>query len=284
MKKIGIINTSTGCTDYLNHGYNIKTARMRVVMGDKSYLDYTELTADKFFDMLEENPEILPSSSTPNYVEFQDLIKEFEDEGCEEVIIITISSNLSASYSIAVNAAEEYEGNVKITVYDSKKVALPEGYVAIEAAKLAEEGKKVQEIIEKLDRIHDNQKIFFVVDSLRLLIKNGRLSNASGFIGTALKIKPILEIDEEGKIQTLMKVRSTKKALRKLVDHFHNEVKEIEDFTILIHTSNNPEAEKFIQDEVAKYYPNKEVLIAPVTPVIGCHADAKVVAVGYVKK
>jgi len=282
--KVGIINTSTSGTDYLDHKYNLKTARMRVVMGDKTYLDFVEMKADEFFNTIAEDRSILPSTSTPNYVEFQELISEFEQDGYDEVLIITVSSELSASYQIAVNAAEEYEGKIKVRAYDSKTVALPEGLLTIEACKLAEEGKSTKEIIERLDYLQDNYRVFFVVDSLRLLIKNGRLSNASGFIGTALKIKPILEISKEGKVETMLKVRTAKKALETMYETFIEEVKDLDDYKIMIHTSNNPEVEKEIVDFVKKNYPDKETFVTPITPVVGCHTDIKIVALGYMKK
>ncbi len=284
MKKLAIINTSTGCTDYLDHGYDIKTARLRVIMGEDSYLDFAELTAEEFFSKIAANPDILPSSSTPNYVDYEDLLKECEKEGYEEALIITISSKLSASYAVAVNVADEYEGNLKVSVYDSLSAGLGEGYLSVEAAKMAKEGKSVAEIVKHLDELHDNYGMYLVVDSLRLLIKNGRLSGASGFIGSALKIKPILEVVKEGTIETLVKIRSSKKALRGLVDHFVTQVQNVEDFVAFIHTSDNPEAEQFLRDELAEKFPGKTVLETPVTPVLGCHTDCGVVALGYFKK
>ncbi|XMB87013.1 DegV family protein [Mycoplasmatota bacterium WC44] len=284
MKKVGIINTSTSCLDYIDHGYKLKTARMQVIIEDETYVDYIDINAQDFFKKIEENKDLMPSTSTPNYVDFENLIKEYEEEGYDEVLILTISSGLSAAYGVAKNVADEYEGKMNVQAYDTRTSAIVEGYICLEALKLASEGQSLEEIIPALDKLRENNHILFVVDSLRLLIKNGRLSNASGFIGTALKIKPMLHVNEEGKILTLAKVRTSKKAINSMIEQFFTEVEGIENFDVIFITSNNPEMEKHIEERVFEKYPNVNFITSPLTPVVGCHTAEKIVGLGYFKR
>lgn len=282
--KIGIINTSTSCTDYLDHNYDIRTARMRVIMDGKEYVDYLEMTAPVFFDTIRKDHSITPTTSTPNIIDYQDLMTELEAEGCTDILVLTISAGMSNAYSIAVSAADDYEGKARVEVFNTKTAAIQEGMFTLEAGALREQGKSIDEIITRLEYIRDNNKILFVVDSLRQLIKNGRLSGAAGFVGNILKIKPFLHVNSEGVIENLDKVRTSKKALKAMVDYFIKEVKDVDDFIITLITSDYPEGEEYVKSEVMKHYPNKEYRTASLTPVVGCHTAEGVVGLGYIIK
>ncbi len=282
--KLGIINTSTACTDYLEHDYDIRTARMRVILGDTEYIDFLEMTAPEFFSKIRNDHSITPSTSTPNMMDYDLLVKTLEEEGCTDILILTISSGMSNAYSIAVSAANEYEGKANVQVFDTHTAAIQEGMFTIEACKMRENGKNINEIVERLTYLKENNKILFVVDSLRQLIKNGRLSNAAGFIGSMLKIKPMLHVNDEGKIVTLEKVRTSKKALKAMVDHFATVVENVDDFMITLITSDYPEGEAYVKDRVLSMFPDKEFEVASLTPVIGCHTAEGVVGLGYIIK
>jgi len=281
---IGIINTSTATTDYLDHDYDIRTARMRVIMEGKEYMDFVELTAPEFFSKIRNDHSITPTTSTPNMYEFEELIKELENEGCTEILILTISSQLSNCFSIATQVKEQYEGKARIEVFDTFTAAIQEAMFSVEACEMRKDGKSLDEIIERLYYIRKNNRILFVVDSLRQLVRNGRLSNAAGFVGNLLKIKPFLHVDDEGKIVTVEKVRTSKKALQAMVDHFFSIVRDVEDFKITFITSDHPEGEEFVRKQILARYPDKEFYQASLTPVIGCHTAEGVVGVGYVIK
>jgi len=279
--KLGIINTSTSCTDYLDHKYDIRTARMRVIMEGKEYIDFIELTAPDFFSKIRNNHDITPTTSTPNVVDFQNLMEELENEGCTDILVLTISSGMSNAYSIAYSAANDYEGKANVKVFDTHTAAIQEGMFSLEACKLRDEGKSIDEVLERLHFLRDNNKILFVVDSLRQLIKNGRLSGAAGFVGNILKIKPFLHVNNEGVIENLDKVRTSKKALKAMVDYFVETVKDKEDFTITLITSDYAEGEEYVKAEVMKHYPDHTYVTSSLTPVVGCHTAEGVVGLGY---
>ena len=282
MKKIAVIATSTGSLDYLKlSNENLRILRLRILAGDKEYSDFVELTADKFYEMLNTDKSLVPSSSLPSIGELLELLEETEKEGYEEVIIITISSQLSGSYQIGVMGQNQYTGKLKIHVIDTLNAGPGEWYFSLEALRLIDEGKSVSEIVEFLEALVLKKKHYLLVDNLRLFIANGRLSGASGFIGSVLKIKPILEVTIEGKIESFQKVRTAKKALNKLIEIVLNDLSKMKDFIVIYETSDNIESIGVVKKAIEEVYPNHKKYEAPITPVIGCHTGTGAIGVAF---
>ena len=282
MSKIAVIATSTGSLDYLDlKDKNLKILRLKILAGDNEYSDFVELTAEKFYGMLKTDKNLVPSSSLPSIGELLDMLAEVEKEGYEEVIITTISSQLSGSYQVGMMGQKQYEGKLKIHVVDSLNAGPAEGYLSLEALRLLKEGKSALEVVAFLEALKMKKKHYLLVDNLRLFIANGRLSGASGFIGSMLKIKPILQVTLEGKIESLEKIRTAKKALIKMVEIVLADLKEMDDFIMIYETSDNLEAIKYVKDAVEVAYPNHKNFQAPITPVIGCHTGTGAIGIAF---
>jgi len=260
---------------------NLKILRLKILAGDKEYNDFVELTAEKFYSMLDSDKSLVPSSSLPSIGELLQMLKEVEEEGYDEVIITTISSLLSGSYQVAVMSQKQYKGKLKIHVVDSLNAGPAEGYFSLEALRLIEEGKSAKEIVKFLEDLVSRKKHYLLVDNLRLFIANGRLSGASGFIGSMFKIKPILQVTREGKIESYEKVRTAKKALVRLAEIVLDDLKKMDDFIVLYETSDNLEAIEFVKQAITEVYPNHKNIQAPITPVIGCHTGTGAIGIAY---
>jgi DegV family protein with EDD domain len=282
MSKIAVIATSTGSLDYLNlKNENLKILRLKILAGDKEYSDFVELTAEKFYGMLNNDKSLVPSSSLPSIGELLEMLKEVEKEGYDEVIITTISSQLSGSFQVGTMGKNQYEGKLKIHVVDSLNAGPAEGYLSLEALRLIEEGKSALEVVAFLEALVQKKKHYLLVDNLRLFIANGRLSGASGFIGSMLKIKPILEVTLEGKIESFEKVRTAKKALVKLVEIILADLEKMKDFIMIYETSDNLEAIEYVKEAITKAYPKHKNFQAPITPVIGCHTGTGAIGIAF---
>lgn len=282
MSKIAVIATSTGCLDYLDvKDDNLRILRMKIIMGDNEYNDYIEMTADKFYDMLNKDKSLVPSSSMPSIGEFLEMLESLEKEGYEEVIVTVVSSQLSGTYQVCQMGKNQYEGKLKIHVVDTLNAALSEGYLSLEALRLIKEGKTAEEIVAFLEKLRTNRKQYFMVDNLRLFVANGRLSGASGFMGSMLKIKPILQVNDEGKIISFEKIRTQRKSLTRMVELILEDLKDVKDFIIVYDTSDNVEGIKFVKEEINKVYPNCQTIEAPITPVIGCHTGVGTVGIAF---
>jgi DegV family protein with EDD domain len=115
-------------------------------------------------------------------------------------------------------------------------------------------------------------------------VKNGRLSNAQAFMANILKIKPLLEIDKEGKVVSIEKIRTFKKAVNRVIDKFLEETKDFEVEPFIIH-ANNPETAAYIREKVLEARPQyKEIYDYLLTPAVGAHSGPKAITIGYLRK
>lgn len=283
MSKIGVLVDGNSGIDYIKHNYDIPVIRSILLFGEEEYSDFVDITADEFYQKLEDNPDIAPSTAQAATGVILEQYKEMFEKGYDELLVITISEHLSGTYAGCVMAANMLPDK-KITVFDSKTVSYPEAKMALKACEMLEEGNGLDEIIEELEFIRDNSMIWFSVNTLKYLVKNGRLSGAAGFVGSLMKIKPMLEVTKEGKVESIEKIRTSAKATERVVEKFLEEIegKEVEAFTI---NSNNPERVSYVQEGVkSKRKDIIEIGDYPLTPVVGAHSGPGVVGVGYIVK
>jgi len=282
MKKTAIIAVSTGCLDYLELDHeNLFIIRCKIIMKDKTYNDFTEIKASTFYQTIKSDSSVVPTSSMPALGEINETLETIEQAGYENALFVTISSELSGTFQTCVMAKNAYEGKLNIEVLDSKNAAISEGYLTLEALRLVKEDHDMAEIITYLNKLSTSRKQYFMVDNLRLLVKNGRLSGAKGFMGRMLKMKPILEVNEDGKIVPFEKIRTQKKALERMVDLVLEDLKDIENFVITYNTSDNEEGFKYVKDRIDQAHPNNVNYAAPITPVIGAHTGHGTVGIAY---
>lgn len=283
MKKLGVLVCTNSAIDYIPHPYEIGVIRSTILMGGKEYVDFEELTADKFYDMIQSDPSLFPRTAMASTGTMLEAYEKLRDNGCDEVLFITISSKMSGIYENAMIAKKMVEG-VNVTVFDSKTVGYLQCKMAFTAHEMANAGKSMDEIMKELEFIRDNNHIYFAVSDLRYLVKNGRLSNAAGFLADVLKIKPLLEIDKNGAVVTVEKIRTFHKALDRVIEKFLEETqgKNIEAF--IIH-ANNPEGVQYARDQVLKARPEyQELKDYLLTPAVGAHCGPKAMTIGYVLK
>lgn len=282
MEKTAIIAISTGCLDYLDFSHeNLYMLRCKILIRDEQYDDFTEMKAEKFYQLLNEDPDLVPKSSMPALGEISDLYEKLETKGYTDAIVVSISSALSGTYQTCLMAKNAYPGNLKIHVFDSKNAAISEGFLSIQALKMLEAGASAKAVLETLEKLSLSRKQYFMVDNLRLLVKNGRLSNAQGFLGGLLKIKPILEVNQNGKIVSFEKVRTQTKALEKMANYIIKDLETLNNFVVTYNTSDNTSGYQFIKDKIEAAFPNHTHYAAPITPVIGCHTGAGTVGIAY---
>ncbi len=281
MSKIGLAVGGNSGIDYLEHDKEIRKFRSLLMIEEKEYEDFVDITADEFYKQLDENPDLDIHTAQTSTGYLVDMYNEMHDAGYDEIIAITISSHLSGTYQNAILAAGMVD--FKVHVFDSLSVAYVEALMGLTAKKMIDDGKSVREILEELEYIRDHNHIYICVDTLKYLVKNGRLSNASGFIGSLLKIKPLLEVSKLGKVETLQKIRTTAKARIALTEKFFEELKHKGDvIPFIIYTNNYDDALKLKEEYEDKGL--NDILILPLTPVVGCHAGPGTLGVGYVEK
>lgn len=281
-EKIAVIVCGNSGIDYLKHPYQIDVFRSMLYVNDDEYEDYVDIDANTFYQRLLCNPNTNVKTSQTSTGKMGDVYKRLEAEGYTDVIVITISSQMSGTYQNAMLAKEAVK-NLRVHVFDSKTVSYPEAKMALDAAEMANCHYSVQEILDHLTYLRDNTRVYFSVDTLKYLVKNGRLSGAAGFIGNLLKIKPTLWISPVGKVEVIEKIRTSAKALIRLKERFFEETKDIKIQPFVIYTIDYPGADQIAQEIKEKYPYVKEVPIHPLTPVVGAHAGPGAYGIGYIK-
>jgi len=283
MKKLGLMVCTNASIDYLDYDFDLTIIRSLVIMGGKEYVDYEELTAKQFYEMIENDPNLLPRTSMASTGTMLEAYEKLRDQGCDTILFVTISSKMSGIYDNAVMASKMVEG-VDVRVFDSRSVGYIECKMIFKAHEGYKQGKTIDEIIKDLEFIRDNNKIYFAVNDLKFLIKNGRLSNAAGFMANMLKIKPLLEIDKSGAVVSIEKIRTFNKAVDRVIEKFLEETegKAVEVF--IIH-ANNPETTEYIRNKVLGIRPEiGEIKDYLLTPAVAAHSGAKAITIGYILK
>ena len=282
MNKTAVIATSTSSLDYIENNYdNLRILRMKIIMNDDTYNDFIEITASNFYKRLAEDTSLVPSSSMPSIGELFEMLEQLEKEGYKDVIITTISSELSGTYNVCLMAKNQYEGKINIHVVDTLNAAITEGFLSLEALRLIKEDVSAKEVVEYLENLRLKRKQYFMVNNLRLFVANGRLSGASGFIGSMFKIKPILEVNDKGKIVSLEKIRTQKKSLSRMADIILGDLEKVDKFIMTYISSENLDGLSYIKSRIEEVYPNHLYIEAPITPVIGCHTGVGTVGVAF---
>ncbi|MBI9008829.1 MAG: DegV family protein [Tenericutes bacterium] len=280
MSKIGIAVCGNSGIDYLEHDKEIRKFRSHLIIKNKEFEDFVDVSADEFYAQLDENPNLAIHTAQTSTGKLIEMYDEMHDAGYDEIIAVSISSQLSGTYQNAILAAGMVD--YKVHVFDALTVSYPEALMALHAKKMADEGKSVIEILEELEFIRDHHHILICVDTLKYLVKNGRLSNASGLIGSLLKIKPLLEVNALGKVVTLEKIRTTKKARIQMKKRFLEEVEGKKVIPFLLYTNNLDEVNEIKAEYEAAGL--KDILVIPLTPVVGCHAGPGTMGVGYIER
>lgn len=281
MGKVKVIVCSNAALDYLDHPKDIEIFRSKIHFGDEVYDDFTELTASDFYNRLAKEPNNIPKTSYVSPGHMIEVFERLEQEGYEEVFVITIAKPLSGLHDAIINLSKEVK--IKVTVYDSKSLAYPESYMALTAYKMFQVGHPTADVVETLNFIRSHQKMYFAVDTLLYLVKNGRLSKLQGTLGTLLSIKPVLTLNPDGRVETVEKIRTTVKAIKRIVELYFEETKDKEVITFISHAHNDQGVE-MIKSLVKEKYPEREIVVSYLTPVVGAHAGPKAIAIGYIEK
>lgn len=281
MGKIGIAVCGNSGIDYLKHEKDLRVFRSLLMLDGKEYEDFVDINADDFYKTLVENPDIPASTAQTSTGHLLEMYEAMVAEGFDDIIAITISQKLSGTYQNAVLAAKMLEKG-RVTVYDSQSLTYVEAKMALDAYRLAKAGKSVEQIVARLDEIKANNHIYVAVDTLKYLVKGGRVSNIAGILGTMLKLKPLLEVSKDGKVETIEKIRTTTKARQTMIERFVEEVKDKQSIEVFIIYTNNQDDAGAIRTQLLGYPFIKEVKLVPLTPVVGCHAGPGTLGLGYV--
>lgn len=186
-----------------------------VVIGNETYKDGVEITADRFYSRLPDLPR-LPSTSQPTIADFQGVYQRLLDQG-HQIISIHVSAKLSGTLNSAAQAKAALGDTADIEIIDSQSASAPMGLIVLAAARIARESTDLQEVVRQTRLSLQKHHGFVMVDTLEYLQKGGRIGKAQAFVGGMLKVKPILTI-RDGEVHPVERPRSLERAKNRLVE------------------------------------------------------------------
>ena len=282
--KIAIVTDSTAyLTKEEQAKYNIIEVPIPVIIDGREYKEGVDLTTAEFYDKLK-NSQAFPSTSQPPIGEMIDLYNSLAKQGYDTVISIHLASTINTNHGVIAQIAPTIEG-IKVIPYDSKITVKLMGYMAIQASKMARLGRTPDQILTYLDGLRQTIDELFVVDDLQNLVRGGRLSNASAFIGGILKIKPLLTFDDKSnEIVAFEKIRSRKKALKR-VEELFAAAKQKADYPLraLVINGNDPKAGNEWANKIHELYPDMTIEQSYFGPTIGTHLGDKALALAWLR-
>lgn len=266
---------------------NVKVVPMSFSLGEKNYNhypDYRELDIKTFYDKQRAGQTSLTTQiNVAVYLDFfEEIIKSDKD-----VLYISFSSALSSTYQSSVLAAKELNEkypDFKIITIDSKAATLGETLLVKVAAQKKSEGMNIEDLSKWVDENHLKVCHYFTVDDLNHLKRGGRMTAMTAFIGTALDIKPILHVNDEGKLIPLDKVRGRKKALKVLFNYLAELSENLEEQTVFIGHGDCIEDARYLESLIKEAYKVKEVIIHPIGPIIGSHTGPGAITLFFLGK
>ncbi len=273
-----ITDSTSDLTPEIATELGITVVPLYVHFGSDVFRDGIDITTEYFYEQLA-TAKTLPTTSAPSPGDFARVYDKLAEEA-EEILVITISTKLSATYNAAIEAKEQRKSTNRLEVIDSRSAISGLGLITVSAAKAAKAGAGIDEVIEKVRESMRLIDIRIAFDTLEYLRKGGRIGTAQAFFGSALKINPILTI-RDGATAGIARVRCRPKAIDYLYD-FAASFPEISEIA-LDDASSPDEAEKLI-DRLSSVIPKERIYRMKVSPVIGTHVGPHVLGIAIIPK
>jgi len=275
-----VVDSTSDLTDEIIEKYNIKMVPLTVNFENESFLDKVELSTKEFFDKLEA-AEKLPTTTLVSPGTFVEVFSEILLEG-DQVLGMFIASELSGTYDSA-RMAKDMIGSEDIHIVDTKSVCLGSFALVLEAIRLVEEKKPIEEIVNELEALKEKTVVVAALDTLKYLEKGGRLSKGQAVIGSLLNIKPIIAV-KDGKISVIDKIRGRNKTIKWFDEWIEKNNFDLSDKTVLLFHGRAYEQLKVLRNTIEEKYNIKNIIEQEIGAVIGTHAGPGVLGIGFINK
>jgi DegV family protein with EDD domain len=256
--------------------FGITVVPLVVRFGTDLYRDSLDLSPDQFYERLRTS-KILPATSVPPPVAFADVYDKLAQK-TNEIVVISLTAKLSATYQVALQAAGLMKKKCRVEVLDSEWAIMAQGFIAIAAAKAARAGASLDEVLDVARRTMRRVDMRAAFDTLEYLQRGGRIGKAQAFLGSLLKVNPIIGL-KDGEVYPVARERSRAKA----VDYLYNFAASFGNVEGLAveYAADLDEANKLVQRLRSKY-PQVPIYLSRTSPVIGTHTGPGLIIVSVV--
>jgi DegV family protein with EDD domain len=277
-RKIAIVTDSTAdLTPQMVEETGVTIVPLRVIFGNDAYREGVDITTEEFYERLVKSRQ-LPTTSAPSVGDFQEAYERLLKE-VDSIVSIHIGAKLSATVQAAQTARQSLAKPERIEIVDSQAVSVFTGFVVMEAAEAARAGAKLAEVKAAAESAVQRTDVRFMLDTLEYVRRGGRIGRARAYLGTLLRVKPILTL-REGEVYPEERVRTRARGLERIIQWAvrHQKVKR----AVVAHATTPDEAES-IRERLAMAFPNVKVHVVRFGPVIGTHGGPGTIGVGIME-
>jgi DegV family protein with EDD domain len=268
-KKVAVITDSIAClTRELVEQYGIRIAPISLFFGEKTYRDWVDITPDEAYELFLKDPDAFKTSGS-NPLEWMEACREASRE-TDSVVCITLSSKLSVVYNSVLDVKKRLEAEIpglSIEVVDSQTVTAAEGFVVLAAARAAEQGKSLPEVVKAAEGMRDRIGFIAFLDTIRHVYRTGRIPKLAALAGSVLNIRPVLTVSG-GVVRFIGMVRSRERGVKRLLKRMREKVGKNPVHVAVMHAFAQEEGEK-LKELIAAEFNCVELWLTGFSPVMG---------------
>lgn len=268
--------------EYLD-AHQIYMIPLNLVMDDTSYLDKVTMTADRFYDLLD-GLETYPTTAQPSIKSVENLFS-FLTTHYDEIIAITVSKEMSGTFNtVSQGAAKFLDEGKKIHIIDSRQNSGAEGLLVMKAAEEIAKGRSFEDIIRKVEALREETRILVSVNTLKYMVRSGRVKKVVGVLGKVMNLKPVISIDKEGKgeiAEKALSLRSNTKKIQTIAEKAHQK-NPVTRYAI-VHANDEKRAREYVS-LFTGVFGKEPAYIMNISPIVGLSAGVGTVAVAYMSE
>lgn len=261
--------------------YQIQVVPLTVHFKNDFYLDSVTITADEFYKLMEET-DYSPTTSQPTYKDFTNRFNYLSSH-YNQIVGLHISEKMSGTFSNSKKSAHAVaeRQQSEIAIHSSNKLTSALGLMVLRAAQAIDSGMSYEELNNEIEHWKNNTHLFVSAPTLKYMIRSGRVSAVRGFLGKMLKIKPLVTVNKEGKTEVFGKPRSTKQAMKLVIDEAARIMDGHKVWGYSISHANNQEGADWYAREMEAITGQKPKFVNSASPVLGAHVGPGVVGLGF---
>jgi DegV family protein with EDD domain len=269
MAKVALVTDSTTYLPAeLSKGHEIHVVPSVIIWGGEELRDGFDIQPAEFYKKLATAKE-MPTTSQPTPASFKETYEKLMANGFTDILSMHVSAKFSGTIASAEQAKALVSG-ANIAIVDGRSASMGTGWPLLEAAKAAKEGKSLEECVKIAETTRNNSGVMLMVDTLEFLHRGGRIGGASRFLGTALNLKPILEV-RDGALEAVERVRTKSKALDRMVELLVERIAGRTPVRLAVLHANAEEDAKSLLEEGGKRVNPIETALTDVSPAVGTH-------------
>jgi DegV family protein with EDD domain len=277
VSKVAVVTDSVAMLpEELAKDLGIRVVPIVLNLGERSYRDGIDLTTSEFYQLLRTSEE-LPTTSAPSAGEFVRVLEEALSDA-EAVVAIHVSSELTSVLRIAQLAARSITDK-PVRVVDSQSATMAEGFVALAAARTAQAGADLDEVVAAAEEVRSKVRFFAFFETLEYLRRGGRVGAAAALMGNAIQLKPIVHI-VDGRVTPLARPRTRRKATQAMIDIMAAEVGNRPVHVAVLHADSLLDAQN-LRTRLEKQFNCLEMHVTEMTPVMGTHTGPGLLGLAY---